>query len=105
MAERTHPELATLLSELSDEEKVKAAQDVAAMIGTPGWALVTGLLERRRGRLVDELVHHGQVRSQAEYAAAVAEVRGFLVVLDVVRTVLRVAEAAAKRLSEREGAS
>lgn len=105
MAERAHPELSTLLSELSDEEKVRAAQDVAAMIGTPGWALITGLLERRRERLVSELVHHGPVKSQAEYAAQVAEIRGFLVVLDLSRTVLNVAEAAAKRLSEREGAS
>ncbi len=101
MAERAHPEFSTLLDGLTDSEKVEAAQDVAATIASPGWAVIVDLLGRRKARLLDELVNHVPVRTEAEYAARLAEARGFDVAVHASRSVLRVAEAAAVRLRER----
>lgn len=107
MAERArnHTKFAPQLAALSDLEKVQAAQSVADMMRTPGWARIATLLEDRRAKLLDELVRHTPVKSQAEYAAALAEVRGIDSALDAAATVLHVGEASMRQLSEHEGAS
>lgn len=107
MAERArnHTKFATQLAALSDLEKVQAAKAVADMMLTPGWARIATLLEGRRAKLLDGLVRHELTRSRAEYAAALAEVRGIESALDAAATVLAVGEASMRQLSEQEGAS
>lgn len=105
MAEKTHPELVALLAGMEDLDRVKAAEQVADTMSTPGWTLITRLVDDRRAQLLDALVAHGGVRSEAEYAAKLAEVRGCSLALDLCQTVLRGAKAAAARLSEAERAS
>lgn len=107
MAERArnHTKFATQLAALSDLEKVQAAKTVADTIATPGWARIETLLEDRRAKLLDELVRHAPVRSQAEYAAVLAEVRGIESALDAAATVLHVGEASMRQLNEQGGAS
>lgn len=106
MAERArhHIKIASQLRDLTDLEKVKAAEDVAATMATKGWSLIVQLLEARKAKLLDELVRHEPVLSRAEYAAKCAEVRGIDVALDAGPTVLYVGEASAQELSKLEGA-
>ncbi len=91
------------LIDLSDLEKLTAAKRVATMIDTPAWALVVRLLEDRKVELTDTLIRHKAVKTEAEYARDLAELRGYGKATDVVQTVLHVAEQAAVRLSEAEG--
>lgn len=102
MAERTYPGLTTLLSHLSDLEKVEAAKTVAATMDTPGWGVLVDLLEVLKGKRLVDLVELQTMKSQAEYASALAEVRGMGVVVKLGQTVLGVGEMSARRLSEQE---
>jgi hypothetical protein len=105
MAERAryHTKFVKRFDDLEDLEKVQAAEKVAATMDTPGWRVIVDLLEGRKADLLDGLVSHVSVRSEAEYAAALAEVRGIECALDAGPTVLHVGETSAKRLSESEG--
>lgn len=107
MAERArnHTKFASQLGDLADLEKVEAARRVAETMDTPGWGIIVQLLEGRRARLLDGLVRHEAVRGVAEYAAALAEVRGIECALDAATTVLFVGERSAEQLSKQEGTS
>lgn len=107
MAERarTHTKFAGLLEPMSDLEKVEAAEKVAATMTSPGWAVIVDLLETRKAKLLNGLVMHEQVRTEAAYAAALAEVRGLEGAQEAGQTVLFVGERSAKQLTEREGGS
>lgn len=100
---RYHTKFAKRLDGLEDLEKVQAAEKVAATMDTPGWQFIVDLLEAHRADLLDGLVNHIPVKAKAEYAAALAEVRGIECALDAGPTVLHVGETSAKRLSESEG--
>lgn len=88
---------------LTDLEKVQAAESVAETMGTPGWEFIVQVLEDRRSSLLNDLVRRVGVKSEAEYAAAVAEVRGIECALDAGQTVLHAGKASAQKLSESEG--
>lgn len=102
---RNHIELAGALSSLTGLEKLAAAKNVAATMATPGWVLIAQLLEDRKAKILDGLVHGSPNRSAAEFAAELAEARGIEIALDAGPTVLFLAERAEERLSESERAS
>lgn len=94
MAERSNHTLFVedVRRRLPDPEKVlAAAETVAHTISTPGWELIQDLLGARKTKLLDGLVF-GKPRSEAEYAAVLAEVRGLQMALDAGQTVLHEAK-------------
>jgi hypothetical protein len=103
MAERARTQAKELLSSLSAEEKVVAAEKVAALVASPGWDVIVFLLEGRRAKLLEGLVRHERVRSKAEYAAELAEVRGVEFALGASQAVLHAGEQSAKELTQAEG--
>ena len=107
MAERArnHIDLSGLFKPMSSLEKLEAAKMVRETMATPGWALIVQLLEARKAKNLDALVHGSPDRSAAEFAAELAEARGIEIALDVAPTVLFVAERAEEQLSESERAS
>jgi hypothetical protein len=105
MAERAQLQAKELLRPLSDPEKVLAAEQVADTVATPGWDVIVHLLETRRAKLLDGLVEHERVRTEAEYAAELAEVRGIDFALGAGQAVLLVGEQSAQRLTQAEGRS
>jgi hypothetical protein len=104
MAERQRKNIdfSKQLKKLEDLEKVQAAEQVAATMDTPGWRVIVDLLEGREQELLENVVSHEPVRSQAEYAAALAEVRGIRCALDAGPTVLHAGKASAAELSKSE---
>lgn len=95
--------IARQFADLTDLEKVQAAEAVAETMESPGWEFIVQVLEGRRQALLDDLVAQEVVRSQAEYAARLGEARGIGAALDVGQTVRSVGERSMRALSESEG--
>lgn len=85
------------------EDRLEAAKQVAMTMQSRGWDLIVQLLEARMTEELKVLVRHELVRSKAEYAARLAEVRGIQLALDAGETVLGVAEVARVELSRKQG--
>lgn len=106
MTERTYnlTKFAGELSGLSEMEQLEAARRVTDTMDSPGWGVIVRMLDNRRAGILQRLVAHVPVMDAAEYAAALAEVRGLDAMLDASNTVLHVAERAAGRLNKQEAA-
>lgn len=85
------------------EQVLQAAQHVDATIKTPGWELIAQLLEDRMTQRLAEMVRHAPVKSEAEYARDLAEIRGMQWALDAGQTVLDEAEAVRLKLIREQG--
>ena len=105
LAERTrnHTKYARSLNGLEPEELIEAARQVAATMETPGWGFIVGLLTEQKDRHLDDLVRRSGVRTEAEYAAVLAEARGIQIALDAGQTVLDKAKAAHDELIRQQG--
>lgn len=105
LAERTrnHTKFARSLNDLEPEELMEAAKQVAVTMQTPGWGLIVGLLVEQKDRRLDDLVRREGVRTEAEYAAVLAEARGIQLALDAGQTVLDKAKAARDELIRQQG--
>lgn len=85
------------------EQLLEAGQHVKATMDSPGWEIIAQLLEEQMSGQLNALVRHVVVRTEAEYASMLAEVRGMQWALDAGQTVLDEAEAARGRLIRQQG--
>lgn len=82
--------LSTRLREMPYPDLVSAAEHVAAMQDTPGWALLCGLIAGERDRLVAQMTNPS-LPTYEKLANITGELRGLDAALDVADKVLKVA--------------
>ena len=93
MADRaaTHVVYAGRLDRLDDSTLRQAAKDVAAIVDSPGWAFIQGLVQAREQQVLDRVVAGG-LKTLENFEAETALVRGMRETREVAQTVLYVAQ-------------